>query len=83
MGGFIMFSALLSVSAIFCRELRVGSPASKLGVVVEGGAVRIVIMSGAACLKNSSNPTFEIGISLGKKLLYPHPLPTLLARKNM
>ena len=54
MGGFGIFSALLSVSAIFCRALRVSSPTSKLGIVVECGAVRIVIMSVAACLKKSS-----------------------------
>ena len=79
MGGFGSFSALLSISAIFCRVLRVESPASKLGVVVEGGVVRMVIIYVAACLKNSSKPIFGIGISLGKKLLCPHPLPTLLA----
>ena len=32
-GGFGSFSALLNISAIFCRALRIGSPASKLGVV--------------------------------------------------
>ena len=52
-GGFGSVSALLSVSAIFCSALRVGSPASKLGVVVEDGAVRMVIISVAACLKKS------------------------------
>ena len=68
MSGFGSFSALLSVSVIFCRALRVGSPASKLGDVVEGGTVRMVIISVAACLKKSSKPTFGIGISLGKKV---------------
>ena len=82
-GGFGSFSALLIVSAIFCRALRVGYPASKLGVVVEGGDVMMVIISVAACLKKSSNPTFGIGISLEKRLLCSHPLPTLLAKKNM
>ena len=67
-GGFGSISALLSVSVIFCRALHVGSPASKLSVVVEGGAVRMVIISVAACLKKSSKPTFGIGISLGKKV---------------
>ena len=80
-GGFGFFSVLLSVSAIFCRSLCVGSPASKLGVVVEGVAVRIVIMSVAIYLKKLFKPIFGIGISLGKKLLCPHPLPTLSAKK--
>ena len=64
-GGFGSFSALLSVSVIFCEELRFGSPTSKLGVVVKGGAIRMVIMSVAAYLKKLSKPTFGIGISLG------------------
>ena len=71
-GGFGSFSDLLSVSAIFCRALRVESPASKLGVIVEGGAVRMVIISIAACQKKSSKPNFGIGISLGKKCYCVH-----------
>ena len=62
-GGFESFSGLLRVSAIFCRSLRVGSPGSKIDVVVEGGAIRMVIVSVAAYLKKSSKPTFGIGIS--------------------
>ena len=49
-GGFGSFSALLGVSTIFCRALRIGSPAFKLGVVVEGGDIRIRIIYIAACL---------------------------------
>ena len=49
-GGFRSFSTLSSVSAIFCRAMRVGSPASKLSVFVEGGTVRMVIIYVAACL---------------------------------
>ena len=78
-GGFGNISALLIFSALFCRALRVRSPVSKLGVVIEVGAVRMVIMSVATCLKKSSKPIFGIGISLGKKLLCPHSLPILLA----
>ena len=66
MGGFGSVSTLLSVSAIFCRVLRAGSPAYKLSVVVEGGTIRMAIMSVAACLKKLSKPTFGIGVSLGK-----------------
>ena len=56
--GFRSLSALLSVSAIVFIALRVVSPTSKLGAAVEGGAIRIVIMSVATCLKRSSKPTF-------------------------
>ena len=37
--------ALLIISVVFCRALRAGSPASKLNVAVEGGTIRMVIMS--------------------------------------
>ena len=50
-GGFRSFSTLLSVSEIFCRALLVGYPASKLSIVVEGGAVIMATMSVAAYLK--------------------------------
>ena len=50
MGGLGSFSALLSVSTIFCRALHAGSSASKLVVVFEVGAVSMVIISVAACL---------------------------------
>ena len=66
-GGFGSFSALLSVSATFFRVLRAGYPASKLGVVVEGGVIRMVLISIVACLKKSYKSTFVIGISLRKK----------------
>ena len=45
-----------------------GSPACKLGVVVEGGSVKIVIMSFTACLKKSSIFTFGKGMAVGKKI---------------
>ena len=40
-------------------EFLIGSPTYKLGVVIEGGAIKIIIMSVAACLKKSSIFTFE------------------------
>ena len=49
--GVIIFSTLLDTSVIFCNASRVGSSASKLGVVVEGRDVRMVIMSVATCLR--------------------------------
>ena len=37
------------------KALQIGSPACKEGVVVEGGCVKIVMMSVAACFKKSTN----------------------------
>ena len=50
-----ILSIRLSCFANVSKALRTGSPASKLGVVVDGGCVRIVIMSVAACLRKSTN----------------------------
>ena len=43
-----MGSILLSCVASVSNALRTGSPACRLGAVVEGGCVRMVIMSEAA-----------------------------------
>ena len=84
MGGFGSISALLSASAIFCRALHVGYPASKLGVVVViGGVVRMVIISVAACLKKSSKSTFGIEISLGKRVNVSTSITKLVGWKNI
>ena len=45
--GCILFSCVARVS----NALRTGSPACRLGAVVEGGCVRMVVMSEAACFK--------------------------------
>ena len=37
------------------KALQIGSPACKEGVVVEGGCVKIVMMSVAACFKKLTN----------------------------
>ena len=50
-----ILSTRLSCLANVSKALRTGSPASKLGVVVDGGCVRIVIISVAACLRKSTN----------------------------
>jgi hypothetical protein len=50
-----ILSTRLSCHANVSKALRTGSPASKLGVVVDGGCVRIVIISVAACLRKSTN----------------------------
>ena len=43
-----------------------GSPAARLGVVDDGGAVSSVIISVAACLRWSVSVTFGKGIDVGK-----------------
>ena len=49
--GWIRFNCVAKVKSAFLT----GSPASKLGVVVDGGDVNIVIISVAAWRKKSSN----------------------------
>ena len=49
----ILFSCVASSSNAFLT----GSPACNVGVVVEGGLVRMVIMSVAACLRKSTSLT--------------------------
>ena len=48
--------------------LRVVSPACNDGVVVEGGLVRILIISLAACLRKSSKCISGKAISVGKNV---------------
>ena len=60
-GGFGSFFTLLSASEIFYRALRVGSPTLKFGVFVESGALRMVIISVAACLKIHLSQPLELG----------------------
>ena len=45
------FSILFNYFANFRRSFRTGLPASKVGVVVDGGLVKIEVMSCAACLQ--------------------------------
>ena len=45
-------------------------PAYRLGVVVEGGLVKSVMISVTTCFKKSSNFTQGNGIVKGKMLLY-------------
>ena len=60
MGGFGSFSALLSISAIFCREFCIEFTTSKLGVVVKNGVVRMVIMHVSAYLKSRLSKPLEL-----------------------
>ena len=52
------------------RVLRKGSPADKLGVVEEGGTIKIKITSLAACFRKSSRFTSGKGILWGEKSQY-------------
>ena len=56
------------ISAILSNVFFVALPACKLGVVVDGGVVRRVMMSSAACLRKLSNFTFGKVICLGKNV---------------
>ena len=61
-------SACFNIVAKSKRAFLVSSPAFSDGVVVEGGAVRIVIISVAACRKKSSSCISGKGIAFGKKV---------------
>ena len=57
-----MGSTRLSCYAMSRSAFRTGSPARRLGVVLEGGLVSKVTMSVAACFKWSVSVTCGIGI---------------------
>ena len=61
-----ILSALLGVSAIFKSALRVLSPASNVGVVENGGSVKIVTIYVVAYCKKMYILTFGNGTILGK-----------------
>ena len=69
-----MSSTRFSCCAISRRALRIGSPACRLGVVVDGGFVRMVTMSVAAWRRWSVMVTFGKGTSCGKKVTVSHIL---------
>ena len=61
-------SAQCRYVAIFNSAFLVGSPGSKHGMLDEGGAFRVLIMSTAACQRKSSGFTLGMGNALGKKV---------------
>ena len=61
-------SVRFRVVAIFNRIFLVVSPAYRLDVVGVGGAVRILMMSSATCLKKISVLTFRNETTFGKKV---------------
>ena len=60
----ILFNCVANVR----RALRTGSPACKLGVVVDGGAVKMVMISTAACFRKSTSLTCGNGTLVGKNV---------------
>ena len=61
--------------------LRTGSPACKLGVVVDGGAVRIVMISSAARFRKSASFTCGNGTLVGKNVTVSHVLTCFVQGK--
>ena len=62
--GFVRFNIVANSK----RSFLVSSPACSDDVVVDGGAVRMVIISVAACVKKSSILTSGKGIDFGKNV---------------
>ena len=75
--GCTFFNCVASVNRVFLT----GSPAGRLGVVVDGGCVRIDMMSPAACLGWSVTFTVGKGIVVGKKVTVSQSLEVLVCGK--
>ena len=73
----ILFNCVASVSNAF----RTGSPASKLGEVVDGGCVRRVMISVAACFKKSTSLTCGNGTFVGKNVTVSQALTCFVRGK--
>ena len=71
------FSCVASVTSAF----HTGSPAAKLGVVVDGGCDKMVIMSPAACTKKSYNLISGNGKTVGKNVTVSQSLSALVRGK--
>ena len=74
-------SVCLRIFAISKSAFLVGSPVSRLGDVGVDGAVRIPIISSAACLKKSSIFTFGSEITFGKEVTVSISLADLVLGK--
>ena len=74
---FILFSCVAKVN----NALRTGSPASRLGVVVDGGLVNNVIISVAACVRKSTSVIFGNGTDTGKKVTVSQSLTVFVLGK--
>ena len=72
-----LFICVANVSNAFLT----GSPASRLGVVVDGGCVSMVMISVAACLRKSSNFICGNGTVAGKNVTVSQSLTSLVRGK--
>ena len=73
----ILCSCVANVSNAFLT----GSPASKLGVVVDGGFVKMVMISVAACFRKSASLTYGNGTLVGKNVTVSQSLTCLVRGK--
>ena len=69
------------IVAISISAFLAGSPAYRIVAVVVGGAIRILIITSAACLKKSFVLTFGNKITFGKKVIVPISLTDLILGK--
>ena len=76
-----IFSIRCNCCANVVKAARTGSPACRLGTVVEGGLFRIVTMSVAACRRWSVSVTDGKGITVGKKVTELQSLVALVRGK--
>ena len=67
-------SFLFKIVANFKSALCVVSPASSVGIEEDGGLVKILIMSVAACLKKSAVVIFGKGITCGMNVIVSQSL---------
>ena len=74
-------STLLSCVAKVNSAFRTGSPASRLGVVADGGFVKSVIMSVAACFKKFVSLIYGNGTVVGKNVTVSQSLTSLVRGK--
>ena len=75
----ICFNWVASIVSV----LRTGSPACRVGTVVDGGWVKVVMISLAACLKNRLVLFLERALLLGKMLLCHSPWWILFLGNNI
>ena len=75
--GCTLFNCVASVNRVFLTE----SSTARLGVVVDGGCVRMDMMSPAACLRWSVKFTVGKGIVVGKKVTVSQSLEVLVRGK--
>ena len=71
------FSCIAKVKS----ALRTGYPASNVGFVVEGGSVRIVMISYAACHRKFSSLTLGRGTDFGKKVTVSQSMIVIVCGK--